>query len=52
MTEHLVLFAIVLGVNLMPALGLPTWSIIVVYGLNTKMPLPGLMLTAAQLRQP
>ena len=47
MTTYLILFAIVLGVNLMPAFGPPTWSIIVIYGLNTKIPLPLLVLTAA-----
>lgn len=47
MTGYLILFAIVLGVNLMPAFGPPTWSIIVVYGLSTRMPLPALVVTAA-----
>ncbi len=47
MTEYLIFFAIVLGVNLMPAFGPPTWSIIVVYGLDTQMPLPGLIITGA-----
>jgi hypothetical protein len=40
MTAYLVLFAIVFGVNLLPAFGPPTWSIIVVYGLATKLNLP------------
>lgn len=39
MTEYLLLFTIVLGVNLLPAFGPPTWSVIVIYGLSTKMPL-------------
>lgn len=47
MTEYLILFAIVLGVNLLPAFGPPTWTVVVIYGLNTKMPLPLLVLTAA-----
>ena len=47
MTDYLILFAIVIGVNLMPAFGPPTWSIIVVYGLNTQMPLPGMVITGA-----
>jgi uncharacterized membrane protein YdjX (TVP38/TMEM64 family) len=47
MTDYLLLFAIVLGVNLMPAFGPPTWSIIVLYGLSTKMPLPTLVATGA-----
>jgi uncharacterized membrane protein YdjX (TVP38/TMEM64 family) len=46
-TDYLILFAIVLAVNLMPAFGPPTWTIIVIYGLNTDMPLPALVLTAA-----
>ncbi|WP_347718271.1 hypothetical protein [Sphingomonas sp.] len=47
MTVYLTLFAIVLGVNLLPAFGPPTWSIIVLYGLNSQLPLPGLVLTGA-----
>jgi membrane protein YqaA with SNARE-associated domain len=47
MTDYLILFAIVLAVNMMPAFGPPTWSIIILYGLGTKMPLPALILTAA-----
>jgi uncharacterized membrane protein YdjX (TVP38/TMEM64 family) len=47
LADYLILFAIVLGVNLMPAFGPPTWSIIVVYGLNTTMPLPGLVISGA-----
>ena len=35
---YLVLFAVVLGVNLLPAFGPPTWTIIVLYGLNSNMP--------------
>ena len=37
----------VLGVNLMPAFGPPTWTVIVIYGLSTKMPLPALVLIGA-----
>lgn len=44
---YLILFAIVLGVNLMPAFGPPTWTVIVLYGLNTRLPLPALVGTAA-----
>ena len=47
MTDYLILFAIVLGVNLMPAFGPPTWTVIVLYGLNTDLPVPLLVLTAA-----
>lgn len=38
---------IVLGVNLMPAFGPPTWSIIVLYGLGTQMPIVAIILTGA-----
>jgi uncharacterized membrane protein YdjX (TVP38/TMEM64 family) len=47
MTEYLVLFAIVLGINLMPAFGPPTWSVIVLYGLHSDQPIPATVLTAA-----
>ena len=47
MTDYLILFAIVLGVNLMPAFGPPTWSIIVLYGLNSHLPTPLIVLTGA-----
>lgn len=47
MTELLIFFVIVLGVNMLPAFGPPTWSIIVLYGLNTHMPLPGLVVVGA-----
>ena len=47
MSDYLILFAIVLAVNMMPAFGPPTWSIIVIYGLNSDMPLAALVLTAA-----
>lgn len=47
MTEYLILFAIVFGVNLMPAFGPPTWSVIVLYGLSSDLPLAGLVVTAA-----
>ena len=46
-TEYLILFAIVLGVNLLPAFGPPTWSVIVIYGLSTRMPLPALVAISA-----
>ena len=47
MTDYLILFAVVLGVNLLPAFGPPTWIIIVIYGLSTKMPLPALVIISA-----
>lgn len=45
--QYLILFAIVFGVNLMPAFGPPTWAIIVLYGLNTSLPLPVIVLIGA-----
>jgi uncharacterized membrane protein YdjX (TVP38/TMEM64 family) len=47
MTDYLLFFAIVLGVNLLPAFGPPTWSVIILYGLNSELPLAPLVLTAA-----
>lgn len=38
MTEYLILFALVFAINLLPAFGPPTWSILVLYGLNTELP--------------
>jgi uncharacterized membrane protein YdjX (TVP38/TMEM64 family) len=38
MHDYLLLFLIVLGVNLLPAFGPPTWSVLVVFRLNTDMP--------------
>ena len=37
MLELITLFAIVLGVNLLPAFGPPTWTILVLYVLNTDI---------------
>ena len=45
--DYLILFAVVLGVNLLPAFGPPTWTVIVIYGLSTTMPLPALVLVGA-----
>lgn len=47
MADYLILFAIVLCVNLMPAFGPPTWSVIVIYSINTRMPAPAIVLVAA-----
>jgi uncharacterized membrane protein YdjX (TVP38/TMEM64 family) len=47
MMDYSILFAVVLGVNLMPAFGPPTWSIIVLYGLSTKLPVPAVVITGA-----
>jgi len=38
MEDYLLLVLIVFGVNLMPAFGPPTWTILVVYRLNTDIP--------------
>ena len=35
MIDYLIFFAIVLGINLLPAFGPPTWSVIVLYALNS-----------------
>lgn len=43
MTELIVLFAVVFAINLMPAFGPPTWTIILLFGLNTQLPLPALV---------
>jgi uncharacterized membrane protein YdjX (TVP38/TMEM64 family) len=45
--EYLIFFAVVLGVNMMPAFGPPTWSIIALYTLNGEMETPLLVLTGA-----
>jgi len=45
--EYLILFAVVLAVNLMPAFGPPTWSIIVLFGLNTDLPVAGTVAVGA-----
>jgi hypothetical protein len=37
----------VLGVNLMPAFGPPTWSILVLYTLNTDLPRGLVVITGA-----
>ena len=47
MTGYLILFAIVLGVNLLPAFGPPTWAVLVLYGLRSDLaPIP-MIVTAA-----
>jgi uncharacterized membrane protein YdjX (TVP38/TMEM64 family) len=45
--EYLILFAIVFGVNLLPAFGPPTWTIIVLYGLNSHLPAPAIIVVGA-----
>jgi membrane protein YqaA with SNARE-associated domain len=44
---YLTLFAIVFGVNLLPAFGPPTWSIIVFFELNHSLPIWALVAVAA-----
>lgn len=46
-TEFVILFGVVYALNLMPAFGPPTWSVIVLFGLNTQMPMPGIVLVGA-----
>lgn len=48
MLELLTLFAIVFGVNLLPAFGPPTWAVLVLYVLNTNLH-PGLLIPVAAL---
>ena len=47
MSAYFILFAIVLGVNLLPAFGPPTWTIIVAYGLSSHIPLAALVTIGA-----
>ena len=44
---YLTLFAIVFGVNLLPAFGPPTWSIIVFFQLNNDLPVWAVVAVAA-----
>lgn len=48
MLELLTLFAIVFGVNLLPAFGPPTWAVLVLYVLNTDLH-PALLIPVAAL---
>jgi uncharacterized membrane protein YdjX (TVP38/TMEM64 family) len=48
MLELLTLFAIVFGVNLLPAFGPPTWAILVLYTLNSQLH-PALLIPVAAL---
>jgi uncharacterized membrane protein YdjX (TVP38/TMEM64 family) len=47
MTAYLLLFAIVLGVNLLPAFGPPTWTILVLFVLHSHLPAAPVILIAA-----
>lgn len=42
-----ILFVLIFAINLMPAFGPPTWSIVVLYGLNTDLPLVWIILVSA-----
>lgn len=44
---YVLLFLLVYGLNLLPAFAPPTWSIVVLYGLNGTLPLWTLVVTAA-----
>ena len=46
MTELVTLFAIVLGVNMIPAIGPPTWAVLVLYVLSTDVH-PALLIPVA-----
>lgn len=46
-TAALILFGIVFGINLLPAFGPPTWSIIVLFGVNSELPVPAIVLVGA-----
>ena len=48
MSAYLILFAIVLGVNLMPAFGPPTWTLIVAYGLSSHILLAAAIMAKLQ----
>lgn len=47
LTAYAILFGIVFAVNLLPAFGPPTWSIIVLYGINSDLPLPAIVIVGA-----
>ena len=47
MTDYLILFAVVFGVNLMPAFGPPTWAILVLFVLNRDLAIAPTISTAA-----
>ena len=47
MLDYLILFGIVFVIHLAPAFTPPTWPVIVLYTLNTHLPMPWLVLTAA-----
>ncbi len=47
MNEYIFLFLAVFVLNLLPAFGPPTWSVIVLFGLNSDLPIAGIVLTGA-----
>ena len=47
MTDYLILFAIVFGINLLPAFGPPTWTILVWYTLTTDASTPIIVIVGA-----
>jgi len=47
MIAAVLLFLIVFGINLLPAFGPPTWSIIVFYGLNSDVPAAAIVVISA-----
>jgi uncharacterized membrane protein YdjX (TVP38/TMEM64 family) len=46
-TDLLLLFLIIVGVNLLPAFGPPTWSVLVLYVLHTNLPTGSVVLVGA-----
>jgi uncharacterized membrane protein YdjX (TVP38/TMEM64 family) len=47
MSAYLLLFIVVLGVNLLPALGPPTWTILVLFTLQSDLePVPAILIAA------
>lgn len=47
METYLWLFAIVFALNLLPAFAPPTWSVIVLFGLSSEMPVAAIVLVGA-----
>lgn len=47
MTQYLLLFLVVLAVNLLPAFGPPTWSVLVFYTFNTELPIASIVVVGA-----
>lgn len=47
LTAFTILFAVIFAVNLLPAFGPPTWSIIVLFGLSTDLPVPAIVASGA-----